>query len=163
MEIITIENKELRRVLKKNAALCIPTMNKVTKQLHWDEFLLNFVKNMEKKLSELPSALAIAANQVWEHDTNPPRVFVMKLTDKIEVFINPIVKGTGKQIKELESCLSFPGRAKLKKRHKNATILYQHIDDLKNQFALKVTGIEARAVQHEIDHLQGITLFTLKP
>lgn len=163
MEIVTFKDDTYACSLKTPAAPCIPIFNEKTKKPYWEKSLLVFIEIMKNKLINTSNALAISSNQLWRQFTVPPCVFVMKIHDNVEVFINPIIKGTGKQIQEKEGCLSFPNKIKLKKRHKNVTMLYQTIDSPGEQFAIKVTELSSRVIQHEVDHLRGITLFTFKP
>ncbi|HEY9577425.1 MAG TPA: peptide deformylase [Pseudobacillus sp.] len=73
--------------------------------------------------------------------------------------INPVIEEAKGSDTDVEGCLSFPG-------------LYGHVtrpfsvkvkaQDVKGRFfTLKADGFLARAIQHEIDHLQGV-LFTSK-
>jgi peptide deformylase len=70
--------------------------------------------------------------------------------------VNPrIVESTGAAVIE-EGCLSFPGLHVELERAAKVRVEYQ---DLEGQAqVLEATGIVARAVQHELDHLDGILL-----
>ena len=74
------------------------------------------------------------------------------------VFINPeIIDESGKEWKFNEGCLSIPGIREDVLRQPEIEIEYYDEDfNLKNK---KLSGIAARIVQHEYDHLEGI-LFT---
>ncbi len=77
-----------------------------------------------------------------------------------KVFINPkIVEETGKETFYKEGCLSIPGIREDVKRKDSITITFQDLngDSIKDSF----TGIAARVIQHEYDHVEGI-LFTDK-
>jgi len=68
-------------------------------------------------------------------------------------FINPkILKKEGSEIFE-EGCLSVPGAAVNVKRAKK--ILIKYIDEEGVPKNLEAEGLFARAIQHEIDHLNG--------
>jgi peptide deformylase len=75
------------------------------------------------------------------------------------VLINPeIVKfGSGEMIGQ-EGCLSLPGWYGEVPRAHWVTVDYQDLDGKRRRIR-KATGLLARALQHEIDHLDGI-LFT---
>jgi len=74
------------------------------------------------------------------------------------IFINPeiIIPEGEEPILGLEGCLSFPGgRAKVA-RHK--TIKVKHLDGEGFPVETEATGFFARAIQHEMDHLDGKTI-----
>jgi peptide deformylase len=70
------------------------------------------------------------------------------------VLINPtIIHKEGKQIGE-EGCLSIPGFREQVKRAKRVTVRAQDVEG--NWFERSGEDLLARAMQHEIDHLNGI-------
>ena len=74
------------------------------------------------------------------------------------VLINPRV--TWKSMRsavEEEACLSIPGVGGLVKRAREIRVKAEDLDG--NSIEVKAKGLFARALQHEIDHLNGI-LFT---
>lgn len=73
------------------------------------------------------------------------------------VFINPaIVPYTDIKVESKEGCLSFPNTHAVVKRQASVTILAQ---DLTGEFFdLECHGLMARVVQHENDHLDGVTI-----
>ena len=77
-----------------------------------------------------------------------------------KVFINPeIIDETGKECFFNEGCLSIPGIREEVKRKESITIKFQ---DLNGKFIKEsFSGIVARVIQHEYDHIEGI-LFTDK-
>ena len=71
-----------------------------------------------------------------------------------EVFINPVITERKGLVDDEEGCLSFPGLYQKVKRAKTVKIKAY---DLKGQKVEKVVhDLEARAWQHEIDHLNGV-------
>ena len=80
--------------------------------------------------------------------------------DYYDLYINPKVELLGEStwIKE-ESCLSIPDITGNVRRHKRVRITYYDRDGNKQRD--KLTGWNAKVVQHEDDHLNGI-LFTDK-
>jgi len=75
------------------------------------------------------------------------------------VLINPEVKTIGADtVTEVEGCLSFPGLSKRVKRFKNITVSTFLSASSMNKVTIKLTGFPSRAVQHEVDHLNGITI-----
>ncbi len=70
------------------------------------------------------------------------------------VFINPrIVQLEGEEVGE-EGCLSIPDFYETVKRAKKAVVKGKGLDD--KEFTVECNGMLARAVQHEVDHLNGI-------
>lgn len=68
--------------------------------------------------------------------------------------VNPeIVKGSEEEILE-EGCLSVPGYWGKVKRYK--TVTFKALDRNGKKIREKATGLFAQAVQHEIDHLDGV-------
>jgi peptide deformylase len=73
-------------------------------------------------------------------------------------FINPVVKETwGEQVAGDEGCLSIPGISVPIKRFEG--ILVEALDLDGRPFEKRAEGFEARAMQHELDHLDGQTMF----
>jgi peptide deformylase len=71
-----------------------------------------------------------------------------------EVYVNPVIVERKGLVDDEEGCLSFPGLFQKVKRAKSIKI---QAYDLKGQKVEKwVSDLEARAWQHEIDHLNGV-------
>jgi len=78
-----------------------------------------------------------------------------KFKDLKKVFINPkITKEHGSDWEYDEGCLSIPEVNDLVSRKKNIEIEY--LDQNFNLVKDKVSGVEARVIQHEYDHLNGV-------
>jgi peptide deformylase len=68
--------------------------------------------------------------------------------------INPqVVSATGEILSE-EGCLSMPGLRESVKRH--ARVRLAAVDVAGRPFEIEAGGLVARAIQHEMDHLDGI-------
>jgi peptide deformylase len=75
-----------------------------------------------------------------------------------KTFINAqIIEETGETWSFNEGCLSIPGIREDVTRHREILIRYQ--DENFNSFEEKISGILARVIQHEYDHIEGV-LFT---
>jgi len=100
--------------------------------------------------------IGLAANQVGL----PLRFFVVNLEAKPEageemVFINPVVSlPRGGSEEAEEGCLSLPGLYGPVVRPKQVRINGYSLDG--NEIKVDVTGLFARCVQHELDHLDGV-------
>ena len=81
------------------------------------------------------------------------RVVVIDVGDGLVELINPeIISREGSQCGR-EGCLSLPGRQGIVTRPKKVTVRAQ--DRKGNEFQLEAEGFFARAVCHELDHLDG--------
>lgn len=79
-----------------------------------------------------------------------------KKSDKPIILINPvIIESDSEEISE-EGCLSFPKFYEFLKRSKN--VLVRGINLKGEPFEMECEGFLARAVQHELDHLNGVLL-----
>jgi peptide deformylase len=86
------------------------------------------------------------------------RLFVCHLSDDApRVFINPEIIQTSNELSVYEEgCLSVPGMYADVKRPRD--IIVQSWDRRGKPMTLEATGLLARVIQHEMDHLRG-TLF----
>jgi len=77
-------------------------------------------------------------------------------TDNV-VLVNPVIIRTGGEKRSrIEGCLSFPGKNKKVRRHKR--IYVEAYDQDLEKHIYTFTGAAAQVVQHEIDHLDGVTI-----
>ena len=77
--------------------------------------------------------------------------------DEIIEFVNPeILEKSEETITSFEGCLSFPGRNGLIRRP--AYVRAKAQDRTGDWFEIEAEGIHARAICHENDHLNGITV-----
>ena len=94
--------------------------------------------------------VGLAANQVGI----PRRVAVVDVEDDRFVMVNPrIVETEGRTAAE-EGCLSIPEIFADVTRPERVVI--EALDASGNHYRKEATGLKARAIQHEIDHLDGI-------
>ena len=78
----------------------------------------------------------------------------LSLVDFKKVFINPeILEEDGKEWAFEEGCLSIPGIRGDVYRPERVKIIYRDIDW--NEYTEEYTGMAARIIQHEYDHLLG--------
>lgn len=69
-------------------------------------------------------------------------------------YVNPDIVGHSKEtIVEEEGCLSLPGKFLPVERYKEITLCFQDTD--RRMYVRKYHGLEARIIQHEVDHLSG--------
>ena len=75
-------------------------------------------------------------------------------------FINPEILERGEELVELyEGCLSFPGHNGAIKRSKHVKVKAQ--DRTGKAFVMEADDMLARCIQHENNHLDGITIMDL--
>jgi peptide deformylase len=99
------------------------------------------------------NGIGLAANQVGRLE----RVVVMKEGSRIIKLFNPVIlmKSAVKENNK-ETCLSFPGKNIKVKRAVQVKVRY--LDEFSKLRVETFIGLSARVIQHEIDHLNGITL-----
>ena len=128
-----------------------PILSKVT------EPILNVKKPAIKKLianmletMEANNGVGLAAPQVGKS----LRLCVIRVDDVTYILINPRVtyKSWLQETWE-EGCLSFPGKFIPVKRPKKVRVKAQN--ELGEEITIKAEGLLSRALQHEIDHLDG--------
>jgi peptide deformylase len=99
----------------------------------------------------------LAATQIGE----PVRVFVVDCAGEDEpsdlrVFINPeLIEADGQQVWS-EGCLSFPGVSEEIKRAER--VRARALDRDGTPFEVEADGLLAVAIQHELDHLNGVLM-----
>lgn len=87
------------------------------------------------------------------------RIFTVDTGDNPLTFVNPTILETGGEQTGDEGCLSNPGKVGEVTRPDYVKI--RAFDKNMKEFELEATGLLARAICHEYDHLDGI-LFTDK-
>ncbi|MBF6604436.1 MAG: peptide deformylase [Chloroflexi bacterium] len=115
----------------------------------------SFGRSLHELLDDLTESMrhapgvGLAAPQLGE----PLRVCVIEVEDQLHELINPaIVRATGDD-RDLEGCLSIPGYVAYITRRERVWVVAQ------NRFGREVrvagSGLLGRALQHELDHLDG--------
>jgi len=97
----------------------------------------------------LRKALGFAANQLGEYLP----IFVLDVNGDPLIAINPAIYELGKKIEMEEACLSLPGISAKVPRYECVRLIY-HTTDYEPRSDL-FEGIQAQAIQHEMDHLTG--------
>ena len=114
-----------------------------------------------KELSEAKSGIGLAANQIGIQK----RVCVVNVTEPL-YFINPKIVELKDDVLYNEGCLSFPNKVVTTKRSKYVTIesdnmgrvMFGPTDDEQSEKG-QLQLLESVCVQHEIDHLDGLTMY----
>jgi len=133
-----------------------PTLRRVSKPLRRVD------AELRKKIREMfdlmyaAKGIGLAANQV----DMPLRLFIVNLEAKPDageelVFINPVISlPRGGSEESEEGCLSLPGLYGQVVRPKQVRISAYSLEG--KEIQTDVTGLFARCVQHELDHLDGV-------
>ena len=138
MEILTVPNFVLRKKSETVTFDDIPYLEQLSKDL-----IVTMLKH---------KGAGLAAPQIGVLK----RVIAIK-SKKPYVMFNPIIgkKPSPMTITE-EGCLSIPGERIRIPRRKNIIVKYQDLFG-KTQVK-KFSGMDARVIQHEIDHLNGVLI-----
>jgi peptide deformylase len=84
------------------------------------------------------------------------RIIVADLGEGPVVLVNPVIQSAQGEEVDVEGCLSIPERWVYVKRA--AEVEVSGLNEKGKQVRLKAEGYFARALQHEIDHLDGILM-----
>jgi len=146
-----------------------PILKKRATDINSDfENLAELIQNMWQTMYQA-SGIGLAAPQI----NQSIRLFIvdtLQMKDRIKdepdfsgikkAFINPVItEEIGNEWKYEEGCLSIPGIRENVERKPEITITYQ--DEQFNTITEKYKGLNARVIQHEYDHIEGV-LFTDK-
>jgi peptide deformylase len=106
------------------------------------------------RLMKAENAIGLAANQVGLRD----RCFVMQIDQTRWSCFNPEIIEMGHDLVDFEEgCLSFKGESCIIKRPDSITVRYR--DAANCEHTEQLTGLASRCFQHELDHLNGITMW----
>jgi len=89
----------------------------------------------------------------------PLRIFIVSLDgtrESVKVYINPTVVPSGEFDFTEEGCLSVPGVYAKIRRFKKCKVTATDLEG--KQFSEEAEGLYARCLQHENDHLEGLTI-----
>ena len=133
-----------------------PRLKKVAELVEiFDQEIIQLAKNMLETLYEA-QGVGLAAIQV----NVQKRVIVVDASKNQHhplCLINPELVNKRGTIEWDEGCLSFPGIYAKVQRAKEVDVRYY--DEVGRLKELSADGLLAVCIQHEIDHLQGITFF----
>jgi len=142
LEILVYPDERLRQVSQPVKAI--------------DNKIISFISNLEETLSSLHGCVGIAAPQVGLFE----RIIIVDISSRPQhknhghlVLINPVITFSDGNSIGREGCLSVPEYIGKVQRSQNIEVEAQNeVGDIVNY---QMEGYEARAVQHEIDHLDG--------
>lgn len=128
------------------------TLERVSKKVdRVDSEIAELIRDMKDTLMAAPG-IGLAAPQIG---VLKKVIYINFKDDETEfILINPKITSKSGSIRESEGCLSYPGYEGIVDRPKKVTVT--GIDE--NGRAVMISGEEmlARALCHEIDHLEGV-------
>lgn len=134
-------------------------MELMTDTLHSVSNEVPFGANLNSEISKMFSlmessgGIGLVANQVGMTD----RVIVVDAKGFRSAIINPVItRRSGKRKVSAEGCLSFPN--KKVKVIRDEAITATGFDSLWNPIKKNCRGLLAFCIQHEVDHLNGVTI-----
>jgi peptide deformylase len=136
----------IRHILTAEEPILRERARKVTQ---FDDSLHRLLDDMLETMRDAPG-VGLAANQIGV----PLQVAVIELEDKVTELINPQIVRSSGEIIDWEGCLSIPGFVAEIARAAKVTVKAR--DRQGREFRVKGEELFARALQHEIDHLNGV-------
>ena len=117
------------------------------------------IRQLVEKMIEIMRAnkgIGLAAPQAGV----PLQLFIISLdttSQNVRVYINPTVTPTTDELDSVEEgCLSVPGIYTKIRRYKRCKVTATDLDG--NEFTEEADGLYARCLQHESDHIDGVTI-----
>lgn len=112
------------------------------------EIVASLKRTLKKNKLTALSAPAIGYNK---------RIFVIDFSDEeVKTFVNPVISNSEGLELVREVCSSLPGKQYIRPRNKTIDVIYQTpTQEIKTK---RLTGLASFVFQHEVDHLDGVTL-----
>lgn len=131
---------------------CIPIAN-------FDQSLVDLVQDLIDTMVESGHSVGVAAPQIGD----PRRVVVVDVSKSklgrdnhhgLLVMVNPVILESEGRTTMREGCMSVPDYTGNVTRAE--TVLVQYLDRSGGEKVINASGFEAVAIQHEMDHLDGL-------
>ena len=127
-----------------------PVLRKKSREVEKiDDRILTLLEDMEETMRD-EDGIGLAAPQVGILR----RVIVIDIGEGILKIVNPEIVEEEGEIVDVEGCLSVPGLAGTVSRPERVKL--QYINENNEEMELEATGVLARAICHEVDHLNGV-------
>jgi peptide deformylase len=139
-----------------------PILKRISQEVTSFDFKLkSFIDNVYETLYSHEFCVGLAAPQLG----NLQKIVLIDVSkarrpqpgNGLLVMINPVILESSEFKIVREGCLSVPDFTANVKRAMNITVSYQDVHG--NKKILTTTNFEAHAIQHEVDHLNGILFF----
>ena len=128
-----------------------PLIHKKLREVSVEEGL-SIATELFQILNKRGDGIGLAANQVGID----AQVAVVNVTEPL-VLINPKIISRENEISYYEGCLSYPKKGVNTKRYEIVEVKSDN-----SESTMRFDGLESICVQHEIDHLNGKTIFDRK-
>ena len=139
VDVVTGADKEVLRTKTKD----VTSFDKDLKKL-----IADLLDTVEKE-----KGIGLAAPQIGSSEN----ICVAKISGSFKVFVNPKITWSSDQTEVCEEgWLSLPDVWLMVPRAEEIVISFQ--DEKGERKELKLSGMEARIMQHEIDHLKGVLI-----
>jgi len=136
----------VRRILTADE----PILREKTKRVaDFDGSLHRLLDDLLETMRDAPG-IGLAANQVGV----PLQVAVIEIDGKVTELINPKLVRRSGSVVDWEGCLSIPGFVAEVERAEKVTVKARNRNG--KEFRVKGDELLGRALQHEIDHLNGV-------
>lgn len=136
------------KILKNNE----PILSMVLPEVEHGEDVTQIVADMRQTMID-SGGIGLAANQVGIMK----RIIVLKVPKFKGCIINPVItRHVKNKIDSREGCLSFPGKLVNKQRYNK--IVVEGFNEKWEPLKIDLNGLSSFCAQHEIDHLDGITI-----
>jgi peptide deformylase len=121
---------------------------------HFDDALVDEVRRMGQLMHDA-FGIGLAATQVGR--MHRLLVYRTELEGAVAALVNPVLEWSSKE-KETseEGCLSLPGVGVEVERPVHVRV--KALDERGNPILVEASGLEARVIQHEMDHLDGVLI-----
>jgi peptide deformylase len=121
----------------------------------WDADVRRLIHDLVETMYAHPGTVGLAAPQVGE----TVRIFVMDVAakttrDQLKILVNPEIIQQSRNKTMREGCLSFPEYLANVKRATRLRVRAWNLDAQPLEW--EADGLEAVAIQHELDHLNGV-------
>src|SRR5438094_4526151 len=112
------------------------------------KFLHELLDDLTESMRDAPG-VGLAAPQLGE----PVQACVIEVAGQLHELVNPRIVRTDGDDRDLEGCLSIPGYVAYVTRRERVWVVAQN--RLGRKVKVSGTGLLGRALQHELDHLDG--------
>lgn len=112
----------------------------------------DIVLKLKNTIRANENIVGLSANQIGYYQ----RVLCLNFDGELRTFVNPIITNAGPLELVQETCHSEPGKRFIRLRHNRVEVTYQ--TPLSKIETVTLFGMAARAIQHHIDHLDGLLL-----
>ena len=150
----------IRRITKYGEKI----LEKKTRKINFEELKKNLPAILADMFDTMDAVggIGLAANQIGLD----LRLAVIKIKREDEeplsiVIINPEIVEKSGTLYEEEGCLSFPGL--FAKIRRSAKVKMRAINEKGMPIEINAEGLFAKAVQHELDHLDGVVFISRLP